>query len=265
VNAAEKLLLYLRSVVALRSPNLSGLPLIPKQFSRGLPYSRNAYNTFLLWIRQLGLSSATTVLDVGANHGDFAQAASALFPEAGVLLFEPLPDMQRHLNALIETSQPKWRLMPCALGNEPGRFPLFIDESDDAIGSFTGFTDDYLKANPQARPAREILCEVRTLDDVAREQNIKAIDLLKIDVEGFEFEVLKGASSALQTTRAVIVEVSLIRRAGGTAHPLVEMLDLLTGGGFHVVEIIPSLFDPASPWKPTEFNVLMRRSEPVGV
>ncbi len=259
MNAAEKLTLYLRSVAALCSPNLPGFPLIPKQLGHGLPFSRNAYNGFILWIRQLGLSSAATVLDVGANHGDFAQAASAVFPSATVLLFEPLPSMQRHLSALIEGGKSRWRLMPNALGSEPGRFPLFVDESDDAIGSFAGFTEEYLHANPGARPTREILCEVRTLDEVAGAEGIERIDLLKIDVEGFEFEVLQGATHSLQRTEAIIVEVSLVRRTSGEVHPLVAMIDLLTRAGFHVVEIFPSLFDPAAPWKPTEFNLLLRR------
>jgi FkbM family methyltransferase len=261
VNAASKLLLYLRSVVALRSPNLAGLPLIPKAISRSLPYSRNAYNSFLLWIHQLGLTCANTILDVGANHGDFARAASTVFPAAAVYLFEPLPDMQAYLTGLIQHGQRTWSLVPCALGSEPGQFPLFIDDDDDAIGSFTGFTEEYLRANPRARPTREIMCQVQILDEVARERGFETIDLLKIDVEGFEFEVLKGAALSLQRTRAVIVEVSLVRRASGTGHPLVAMLDLLTRTGFHVVDIIPSLFDPALPWKPAEFNVLMRRSD----
>jgi FkbM family methyltransferase len=261
VNAAAKLLLYFRSVVALRSPNLVGLPLIPKGISRSLPFSRNAYNSFLLWIHRLGLTCANTVLDVGANHGDFARAASAVFPAAAVYLIEPLPEMQAYLTGLIQNSHRPWSLVPCALGSEPGKFPLFVDDEDDSIGSFTGFTEEYLKANPRARPTREIMCQVQTLDEFSRERGIESIDLLKIDVEGFEFEVLKGAALSLRHTRAIIVEVSLVRRPSGTGHPLVEMLDLLTDAGFQVVEIIPSLFDPAVPWKPTEFNILMRRPD----
>jgi FkbM family methyltransferase len=261
MNVAAKLLLYLRSVVALRSPNLAGLPLIPKAVSRSLPYSRNAYNSFLLWIHQLDLACAKTIVDVGANHGDFAQAASTVFPAAAVYLFEPLPDMQAYLTGLIQNGQRTWSLVPCALGNEPGQFPLFIDENDDAIGSFTGFTEEYLRANPRARPAREIMCQVQTLDEFSRERGLESIDLLKIDVEGFEFEVIKGAALSLQQTRAIIVEVSLVRRPFGTGHPLVAMLDLLTSAGFYVVEIIPSLFDPIVSWKPLEFNILMRRSD----
>jgi FkbM family methyltransferase len=259
VDAYSKIRLYLRSSVALRTLNLRGCPLIPKRLWPGVPSSRNAYNTFVLWIRQLGLEQAATVLDVGANHGDFAQAASACFPSAKVFLFEPVPDLQRKLAGMIRVRRPNWQMVACALGSQPGTFPLYVDQGDDETGSLAGFTEDYLEANPRARPSHEILCEVRTLDDVAREQSITAIDLLKIDVEGFEFEVIRGGLNALQTTRSIIAEVSLIRRTTESQIPLLGMLNVLTDLGFHVVDVVPSLFEPARPWHPVEFNVLMRR------
>jgi FkbM family methyltransferase len=252
--------LYLQAAAALRSPHWLGLPLIPKALCPGIPHSRNACNSFILWIKRLDLPSATLIVDVGANHGDFAHAATTCFPEAGILVVEPLPKMQRCLEQIIRTQRKKWRLLPCALGAERGRLPLFVDEGRDDIASLTGFSDEYRKANPQARPSGEMICEVKTLDDVAVELGIGHIDLLKIDVEGFEFEVLKGAGRLLKKTTAIIVEVSLVRKAG-TSNPLVEMLDLLARHGFHVVNIIPSLFDTDEPWKPREFNLLARRGE----
>jgi len=261
VKLIENLRAHGHSAFALRSLNLAGFPLIPKSLWPAAPYSRHAFNSFLVWIHQLGLKSASTILDVGANHGDFARAASTLFPAARVFLFEPLPDLQTYLARVVARLRLPWTVVPEALGSQRGSFPMFIDESDDAIGSFTGFTDDYLKANPKARPTREITCEVRSLDEVMRERGLNRIDLMKIDVEGFEFEVLKGAASGLRRTRAVVIEVSLVRRQTTNGHPLLEMLGLLSGAGFDVVDVIPSLFAPEAPWKPTEFNVLARRAE----
>ncbi|HWX15700.1 MAG TPA: hypothetical protein VNY07_03855, partial [Chthoniobacterales bacterium] len=62
-------------------------------------------------------------------------------------------------------------------------------------------------------------------------------------------------------TRALIVEVSLVRRPRDVTNPLVAMLDLVTGHGFQVVNVFPSLFDLSCPWKPVEFNILARKSE----
>jgi FkbM family methyltransferase len=258
VNALNKCQLYFRAAAALRSPNWPGLPLIPKPFGSGFPGNRSEYNSFILWIKKLGLPAAQRIVDVGANQGDFARAAGACFPGAEVLVAEPLPKMQRCLEQIIRVEQKKWRLLPCALGAEPGRLPLFVDEQRDNIASLAGFNADYLKANPDARPAAETLCEVKTLDAVAAELHLEQIDLLKIDVEGFEFEVLKGAARMLPKTTAIIIEVSLVRKTGA-GNALVEMLALLIRNGFHVVNVIPSLFAPDEPWKPGEFNVLARR------
>ena len=136
-----------------------------------------------------------------------------------------------------------------------------MDERDDNIGSLAGFSQEYLRTNPQAHLSKEVLCDVRTLDDVTVEMGLSHIDLLKVDVEGFEFEVMKGAGQTLEETTAVIVEVSLVRRPKASA-ALVEMLDLLTKHGFQIVNVIPSLHDPHEQWRPREFNILARRGQP---
>ena len=254
----NKMVPYLQAAAALRSPHWRGFPLLPKSLCAGIPYSRIAYNSFIIWIKRLALSSARVIVDVGANHGDFANAASTCFPEAEVMVVEPLPKMQICLEKIIHHQHKKWRLIKCALGAEPGRLQLFIDEARDDISSLVGFSPEYLKANPQTRSSKELPCEVRTLDKIAAEAEISHIDLLKIDVEGFEFEVMKGATHILGKTYAVIVEVSLVRKTGGSAL-LVEMLELLTKHGFEIVNVIPSLFDPQEPWRPREFNILARR------
>ncbi|MFZ1073958.1 MAG: FkbM family methyltransferase [Verrucomicrobiia bacterium] len=258
MNTLGKFTLYLQAAAALRSPHWRGLPLIPKSLCPGVPYSRHACNSFIIWIKQLDLPSAKLIVDVGANHGDFANAASIWFPDAKVVVAEPLPKMQRYLEQIIRARRNKWHLLPCAIGAERGTLPLFVDEGRDDIASLVGFSEEYRRANTQARLAGEMLCEVKTLDETASEMGIDHIDLLKIDVEGFEFEVLKGAGQILQKTDAVIIEVSLVRNAG-TSSPLVEMLDRLVRHGFQIVNVIPSLLDTNEPWKPCEFNILARR------
>lgn len=261
VTLTQKLVLYTKSVAASRSANLAGFPLIPKVIWPSVPYSRNAYNSFISWINLLGLSSIGTVLDVGANHGDFARAANALFPRAKAFLFEPLPELQGYLRSVASRQGLAWKVLPFALGAEAGEFPLYLDDGDDSVGSLAGFTEEYRQVNPTLGTGREVKCEVRTLDAVVKEEGISRIDLLKIDVEGFEFEVLEGAATALERTTAVIIEVSLIRRHSGVRHPLLGMLELLTSRGFNVVEVMPSLYGADAPWRPAEFNLLVRRPD----
>jgi FkbM family methyltransferase len=257
VSVFRKINLYLRASRALGNPNIHGLPLLPKRFFRLPLHNRAAYNEFVTWIDRLHLGSASWVLDVGANHGDFAEAATALFPEAKVILFEPLPALHRELERRCDRQQARWFLKTCALGAEDGVLPLHVD-ADDTIGSLAGFGPEYQQINPHAG-IQQIPCRVRPLDAIVAEHGISVIDLLKIDVEGFEFEVLKGATNTLALARAIIVEVSLIRGFAHIADPLAAMLDLLDSRGFQAVEVIPSLFGRSHSSKAVEFNILARK------
>lgn len=255
----SKLELYVKSAYAQRSLNWRGLPLVPKRMIRAAPQNRAAFNEFVLWIDSLHLTSVDSIVDVGANHGDFSQAAAALHPQAKVLLVEPLPHLKAPLERIGRFKGGHWRVVDCALGSKPGMASLYVDPQNDAIGSLLGFSEDYRGANPLAAAQRIVKCRVTTLDDLCADEGIKAIDLLKVDVEGFEFEVLRGATRTLRSTRALIVELSLIRRASGN-DGLLEMLALLRNYGFEIVNVIPSLFAGIEGWKPLEFNILARRS-----
>ena len=260
MNAFEKAQIYFRASAALRNVNLKGLPFLPRTLFTVPLYNRAAYNEFVTWIYLLRLNSARLIVDVGANHGDFAEAAAAYFPETNILLVEPLPQLHDELQRRCALHGGKWLLEKSALGAEEDVLPLHVAADQDAIGSLAGFSPQYQRLNPQSE-ITQISCKVRQLDAIAAERGISCIDLLKIDVEGFEFEVVKGAVRALEFTRALIVEVSLVRRPTDVTNPLVAMLDLVIRYGFEVVNVLPSLFDLSCPWKPVEFNILARKSE----
>lgn len=264
MNAFEKTRQYLCASWALGNPNLKGLPFLPKQLFNLPIHDRGSYNEFISWICSLRLTSVRWVVDVGANHGDFAEAAAACFPKTNVLLVEPLEYLHRELERRCARHNGKWLLEKSALGPEDAVLPLYVAPGQDAIGSLIGFSSEYQTVNPQSR-IDEVPCKVRPLDGVSAGHKISRIDLLKIDVEGFEFEVLKGATGVLANARAIIVEVSFIRRAADVGDPLVAMLDLLASNKFHLVNIIPSVFDPSCPWRPVEFNILARRQDAASV
>jgi FkbM family methyltransferase len=249
---------YARAAMAQRGLNLRGLPLIPKSFWPDTPCHREAFNQFIIWIHRLQVSRVNLVVDVGANRGDFSLAASMVYPGAQVMLVEPLPKLQPELERRCARRNGRWRLATCALGSRAGSATLHVDPNFDAIGSLLEFSEEYLEANPLARPNQSLTCTVRTLDELCAEQGIQTIDLLKIDVEGFEFEVLQGAARMLHATTALIIELSLVRRGGGS-EALTRMLEVLSAAGLRLVELYPSLFSKEAPWLPVEFNLLARR------
>ena len=259
----EKMGAYLGAAIATRSANLAGLPLLPKRMLMNTPHNRAAYNTFIRWIRtDLALRKAAVVFDVGANHGDFARAASACFPEATVYLFEPVPELQPILRRQAQRYPSRWNVEPVALGAEAGSMLMDISAEDDTIGSLVGFSDAYRVMNPAARTGRRINVAVDSVADFCARRDVQHIDLLKVDVEGFEFEVMRGTAHMLERISAVIVEVSLVRKPSGASDQLVEMLRLLVSAGFSIVDVKPSISSQVvtePPWKPFEFNVLARR------
>jgi FkbM family methyltransferase len=257
----SKLKAYAHAAAVQQGPNLHGLPLIPKSLWDDLPENREGFNQFVLWIHTLQLSHVDRVVDVGANHGDFSLAASALYPKAQVMLVEPLPSLQPELERRCARRNGRWRLEPCALGSQPGSATLHVDANSDAVGSLVGFSEEYLKVNPLAKVGQTLVCTVRTLDDLCVERGIESIDLLKIDVEGFEFETLSGGARMLRATTALIIELSLVRRGDGL-RALSEMLEVLTSAGLHLVACYPSLYSVENPWLPVEFNLLARRPTP---
>lgn len=259
----RKLELYLRAAGSLRTPNWSGLPVLPRGFLRDTPHNRSQYNEFLVWLEQLRLDAATVgnILDVGANHGDFARAASARFPAAHVWLFEPLPVLWPRLDRQAANRAGSWSVRPFALGATPGRLALQVSAGNDSIGSFLGFSDEYREMNPATRPASSVDSRIETLDGFCAAEALDRIDLMKIDVEGFESEVLAGGKVMLQRTRALIIEVSLARQAKDGMQPLLEILSQFAAAGLHLVNLVPSFFSPAEPWKPLEYNLVLRRSD----
>lgn len=263
MSALEKAQAYFRASGVLGNLNLKGMPFLPKGLFNLPIHNRQAYNEFVSWIYLLRLNSASWVVDIGANHGDFAEAAAVCFPDVNILLVEPLPQLHDELQRRCTRHSGKWLLEKSAAGAEENVQQLNVASNQDAIGSLVGFGPDYQRVNPQSAII-QIPCKVRRLDSFVTERKISSIDLLKIDVEGFEFEVIKGAVRALERTRALIIEVSLVRREMRDTNPLVAMLDLLSRYGFQIVNVFPSLFDPACPWWPVEFNVLARKSN-VGV
>jgi FkbM family methyltransferase len=259
VSRISKVKTFLRAAASLRSIHLRGLPIIPKRWWPSAPNNRTAYNEFILWIKSLHLLSAGWVVDVGANHGDFAQAASTVFPNAKVLLLEPVPALQAELNRRCLEHRPRWFLEPCAAGSHAGSGELVMDQKNDDIGSLAGFSDEYLRLNPTVAPTGTIICSIKPLDQILTERKIERVDLVKIDVEGFEFEVLDGFEKLLPMVRSIIVEVSLLRHAKADFDPVANMTNRLTGSGFEIVATIPSLYASDETRRPVEFNILARR------
>jgi FkbM family methyltransferase len=129
--------------------------------------------------------SVEIIFDVGANHGDWSAAASARFPNAAIHAFEIVPATYEYLE---DTARrvPNIRPNPFGLADHTGLVEVSVDPNNDGVSSILDLKG--IRELPQAA----IPCAVRSADEYCRDQGIKKIDVLKIDVEGSENLVLNG-------------------------------------------------------------------------
>ncbi|HEY4357628.1 MAG TPA: FkbM family methyltransferase [Acidobacteriaceae bacterium] len=139
--------------------------------------------------RLTGYAPLKTIFDVGANFGQTACRFAQAFPAASIYSFEPVQDTFAKMKANVKRL-PQVRAFQMALGDQTGTAEIHLAAS---AGS------NSLKA-VHGSTASEII-QVKTLDEVADENNVETIDLLKIDVEGFELQVLAGAARRLAQRR----------------------------------------------------------------
>jgi FkbM family methyltransferase len=148
-----------------------------------------------------------TVLDVGANEGQFIQIARLLFPEAGILAFEPNPRLQQPLQALLSSDE-RNAVFPVACGREATLMPLHLAAFSPA-SSLLRATDFQVRNFPEVKAEETIEVRVERLDDLVRQRpSARAPYLLKLDVQGFELEVLRGAVGILPHVAVVVCEVN---------------------------------------------------------
>ncbi len=167
--------------------------MIKDHLKRGLQaFGYNVTNTASLGVNlEFDLARITsekplaTIFDVGGNFGQTALRFASAFPPAKVFTFEPVPSsFERLLSAIADHKNIQGHNL--AFGDQPGTARLNLTSS---AGTNT------LVAT--AATIDSIDVRVDTLDAFAAAQGIGTIDLLKIDVEGFELQVLKGATDLL--------------------------------------------------------------------
>ena len=150
-------------------------------------------NALRVAARLLPAQPARVVFDVGANEGDFARAALAqLGPTTRVLAFEPAPPTFDRLAQAFQ-GNPQVALYQLGLSDAPGDRALYSDGHDSGMASV--YQRDL---TAQGRVLDQVATvAITTLDAFCAEQQISHIDYLKLDVEGHEYSVLRGAQQLL--------------------------------------------------------------------
>lgn len=182
------------------------------------------------------------VLDVGANRGQYAQSLRAAGYPGRIVSFEPIGALQAELVRAAE-SDPAWTVAPpMALGAERGEAWLEVSAESD-MSSLLHQTDLLERVSPTSAVVRRERVRVEPLDRVAPPWLEGARrPFLKLDVQGFESQVLDGGRHLLELLVGLQLELPLAPCYQGEAGWR-SQLDRLEAAGFALWLVLPGYFE----------------------
>lgn len=146
-----------------------------------------------------------TIIDVGANVGQFSRAALGRWPTARVFAFEPLPDAAATTRRMLARMGDDHAVYQVALGSREGA-TVFRRHQYSLSSSVLAVTEPLGDQYPWANEGELITVPITRLDRVLSDVRLNRPVLIKIDVQGYEAEVLSGASAVLDAADILIIE-----------------------------------------------------------
>lgn len=184
-------------------------------------------------ITMIAHHGVNTVVDVGANTGQYASALRQAGYTEEIFSFEPLSEACRKLEKKSH-SDPKWRVFHSAIGDENGEAEINIAGNSES-SSLLPMLESHIRSAPDSRYRATERVKVSTLDCILEPLLLKESRvLLKIDTQGYEHLVIQGAKALLPQVCLIECELSLTALYEGQ-YLFRDMLDLLDGIGFKPV------------------------------
>jgi FkbM family methyltransferase len=144
---------------------------------------------------------------VGAHKGEIALAMDKVFPHRNFYLIEPVPVTFQELMGNV-SSRPNMKCFNLAVGAEDEELQIFADDFSPA-SSFLPYKEIAIQEFPFLGQGRKIKVRVKTLDRILEESGASKIDLLIMDVQGYEDRVLEGGMKTIKTCKVIISELTL--------------------------------------------------------
>jgi FkbM family methyltransferase len=170
-----------------------------------------------------------TVIDIGANRGQFSLVSRRCFPNAQIVAFEPLSEPAARYRSVF-SGDSRVTLHQVAIGPESGQATMHISEADDS-SSLLAITSTQSSLFPGTAEVGTATIKVGRLADFLQPEDIEAPALLKLDVQGYELQSLQGCDELLACFQYIYVECSYIELYAGQALAD-EVIDFLNKKGF---------------------------------
>lgn len=191
-------------------------------------------STILIRAKQNELAPRT-VIDVGAAWGAWSRECARVFPDARYILIEPLVEYRESLEGVVKELRSAV-LVSSAAASMPGNVTFHVHPDLEGSSLYPEGDDPEINGMP-----REVAAT--TLDVIVRQQATSGPYLLKLDVQGAELDVLRGAEETLKKTEYVILETSLFA-AYDNVPLLHDVIAFMAERGFVPYDILGLLYRP---------------------
>lgn len=209
------------------------------ELSKSLGISWKSYSDDLdqlLHLRWLGYQPSI-IFDIGSSNTVWSAMAWMVFPQARFHLFEPLAELsdaysagkRQHPAICRFLENATYRIHPVALGQTNGRCAFRWFDGD------AGSTSLPMKEHGSA--AKSIDLPMLRLDDLVMGEKLPWPDLIKLDTQGSELEILRGASLCLEKSKIVFLECWLTKGYGPETPLFLDMANLLYQSGYDLFGI----------------------------
>ncbi|MCK4763613.1 MAG: FkbM family methyltransferase [Candidatus Aminicenantes bacterium] len=180
-------------------------------------------------------------LDVGANRGQTIDVIIDIFPNSKIFSFEPTPGLSNELKKKYYDKKNLF-IYDCAIGDFSGRIKFYTSEFSPTNSSLKPEIDLYKNFNSPRVHDFEKLIEIEvpiiTLNEWFKNENlINEIDVLKIDTQGTEYNVLKGALDILSTKIKIVVFEGQFLSFYKDSVPFYKTIELLYENNFYLLDI----------------------------
>lgn len=180
---------------------------------------------------------ADAVIDVGANNGDTCVEWLKRFPNATVFGFEPQVEYAPIINEKTRRWKDRFVLFQVAASSEPGETTFHVHSDHPSSSSLLPATATAVALMPFTGRTNEISVRTDTLDRVLSNHGRRFTEaVLKLDVQGHELSVLRGATETLKAVRFVVAEVNLQPLYEGQPS-FSDLNELLARRGFRFVGV----------------------------
>lgn len=168
------------------------------------------------------------IVDIGANHGTWTREALKYFPNAYYTLIEPQSWLAESIKDILDTND-KVKFHPFGAGEKEGSFQFTIVDRDDSC------TFKYTEEEAKAAGYKQIEIPVITLNGLLSTSELPIPDIIKIDAEGLDLEVLKGADHFFGKTEIFMVEAGVVIKSFDNS--LLALTTFMDEKGYRLFEI----------------------------